>query len=70
MVLPFLTHRQVKVHGLPAAVGMVEALCEQRGSPLFDRHSCMATMGGEIVPLDRSLVEGDRVDHYHLCSGG
>jgi len=52
------------------AAGLIEALCQQQGSPLFDRHSCMAVMGGTIAPPYRSLVEGDGVDHYQLFSGG
>jgi sulfur carrier protein ThiS len=49
---------------------LIQTLSQQLGSPLFDRRSCMATVGGVVAPLDQSLRDGAEVEIYHLFSGG
>ncbi len=46
---------------------LVEILQER--SPLFDPRACLALIGGDRVPLNRVLHEGDHV-HLHLIFGG
>jgi molybdopterin converting factor small subunit len=49
---------------------LVQALCQWLDSPLFDPRSCMATLGGTVVPMNHPLQEGDEVQLYHRFSGG
>ena len=39
-------------------------------SPAFDPRACLALVGGQKVPLDWPLNDGDEVYLYHLFSGG
>ena len=39
-------------------------------SSFFDPRSCLAIIGGQRVPLNRVLEDGEEVHLYHLFSGG
>jgi hypothetical protein len=39
-------------------------------SPLFDPRACLAIVDGTKVPPEQVLEDGDRVQLYHLFSGG
>jgi putative ubiquitin-RnfH superfamily antitoxin RatB of RatAB toxin-antitoxin module len=48
--------------------GAMEALSAI--SPLFDARACLGIVDGKTVALDRVLEDGDRIELYHLFSGG
>jgi putative ubiquitin-RnfH superfamily antitoxin RatB of RatAB toxin-antitoxin module len=62
----------VEVSLLPSAsvADLIRALSEQLESPLFDAGSCTATIDRAIMAMDHILEDGDRVELYHLFSGG
>jgi molybdopterin converting factor small subunit len=50
--------------------GAIEALRERQASSLFDQRACMAVVDGEKVPLDHPLQGGEKLQLFHLFSGG
>lgn len=53
-----------------SVANMIRALSERLESPLFDPRSCTATIDETITAMDHILEEGNRVEIYHLFSGG
>jgi len=48
--------------------GVIEALRET--SPMLDPRSCLPMVGGERVPLDRILKDGEEMYLYPIFGGG
>jgi molybdopterin converting factor small subunit len=50
--------------------GLIDHLREDLASSFFDGRALLATVEGVLVPLDRTLGDGDTVGLYHTFSGG